>query len=109
MSILGPDGQPTGTRKLTDQELIHALGTHRGQLERLSIGAIQSGLFTEWIANQLTGKLAAVEAALADLGVKVDLSIDPSQFPAWAEARYEEIQQQERNAALARNVSLDDK
>lgn len=109
MSILGPDGQPVApTRKLTDQEIIHAMGTHRNQLERLSIGQIQSGLFTEWVTNQLTDKLTAIQDALAQAGVTVDLTIDPAGFPAWAQARYEQVQEEEKAQAMGK-ISLEDK
>lgn len=109
MSILGPNGQPVAPdRKLTDQEIIHAMGTHRQQLERLSIGQIQSGLFTEWATNQLIEKLALVQDALAQANITVDLSIDPSGFPAWAEARYAEVQEEEKTRAMGK-ISLEDK
>lgn len=117
MSILGPDGQPI--RKLTDQQIIQALASQKQQIERLSVGGVQTGLFIEWLFSKVQDKLSKVESYLNTIRATLDdrrpdeeapdMTIDPAEFPKWAEQRYMEVAEEQRKAALGETVNLEEK
>ena len=100
MSLLDAQGRPTAQPSIPADQLVRILGSHRQKIDALNVQIIQMGLFVEYLYDQQVVNLARLAEEAAARGVEISLGIDMQSFPAWAERRYIEVQQ-EAAAALA--------
>lgn len=89
-NLLGPNGMPVApsTRQLTDQQIVMALT----QLENMTKGMMQTiiqlGLHHEFIYDRI--------ASATDADGNPLVEIDMTEFPAFAEERYAQMQEEQQ-------------
>lgn len=96
MSLLDAQGRPANQAKqrITIEQLLKALATHRQKLETLDLGMMQVSLFVEYFSNEVLGKLQLIEDTLRQHNIEADLVIDVGGFEAWADNRMEQLRQE---------------
>lgn len=87
-SLLGPNGMPVNpTRRLTDQQIVMALTQLEQVVQGMMQTVIQLGLHHEFIYDRLAQATGPDGEPL--------VSIDMTEFPAFAEERYSQMREEQ--------------